>query len=113
MDELQKIVDKLKEKHKESQYSHFSSAQFHCWENTIQLGHHDSYDQPPNKPFFGVPKKAAASVPGAASPGNRIHLRSECIDQLTKWHKLMDDGVITLEEYQEMHKTIMEDNKKF
>ena len=113
MDKLQKIVDKLKEKHKEGQYSHFSSAQFHCWGNTIQLGHHDSYDQPPNKPFFGVTKKAAASVPGAVSPGKRIHLWSECIDQLTKWHKLMDDGVITLEEYQDMHKTILGDIKKF
>ena len=113
MDELQKIVDKLKEKHKEGQYSHFSSAQFHCWGNTIQLGHHNSFDQPPNKPFFGVTKKATASVPGAVSPGKRIHLRSECIDQLTKWHKLMDDGVISLEEYQDMHKTILGDIKKF
>ena len=116
MDELQKIVDKLKEKHKEGQYSHFSSAQFHCWGNRIQLGHHDSYDQPPNKSFFGATKKAAASAPsapGAVSPGRRIHLRSECIDQLTKWHKLMDDGVISLEEYQDMHKTILGDIKKF
>ena len=98
IDELQKIVDKLKEKHKEGQYSHFSSAQFHCWGNTIQLGHHDSFEQPPNKPFFGVTRRATASVPGAVSPGRRIRLQSECIDQLTKWHKLMNDGVITSEE---------------
>ena len=65
MDELQKIVDKLKEKHKEGQYCHFSSAQFHCWGNTIQLGHHDSFDQPPNKPYFGATKKATVSAPGA------------------------------------------------
>jgi len=83
MDELQKIVDKLKEKKKEGQYSHFS-AQFHCWGNTIQLGHHDSFEQPPNKPFFGVTRRATASVPGAISPGRHIHLQSECIDQLTK-----------------------------
>ena len=113
MDELQKIVDKLKEKHKEGRCSHFSSAQFHCWGNLIQLGHHDSYDLPPNKPFFGVTKTAAASVTGSVSPGKRIHLRSECIDQLTKWHKLMNDGVISVEEYQDMHKTILGDIKKF
>ena len=65
----------------------------------------------PNKPYFGVTKKATASVSGAVSPGKRIHLQSECINQLTKWHKLMNDGVITLEEYQDMHKTILGDKE--
>ena len=111
MNELQKIVDLLKDKHKEGKYAHLSSAQFHCWGNTIQLGHHDSYEHPPNKPFFGATK--TASIGGGASPGKRIHLQSECIDQLTKWHKLKDDGVITMEEYQDMHKTILGDIKKF
>lgn len=111
MDELQKIVDILKDKHKEGKYSHLSSAQFHCWGNTIQLGHHDSYEHPPNKPFFGATK--TASIGGGASPGKRIRLRSECIDQLTKWSKLKNDGVITMEEYQDMHKTILGDIKKF
>ena len=112
MDELQSIVEKLKEKHGEGKYSHFSSAQFHCWGSTIQLGHHDSYEHPPKKPFFGASKTASTSS-GLPSPGKRIHLRSECIDQLTKWHKLMNDGVITKEEYEDMHKTIMGDIKKF
>ena len=92
MEELQGIVVKLKEKHKDGKYSHFSKAQFHCWGNTIQLGHHDSYDDPPNKPFFGCPKNATLT---ASSPGKRIRLRSKCIDQLTKWHKLMEAGVIS------------------
>lgn len=112
MDELQKIVDKLKEKHQEGQCSHFSSAQFHCWGNTIQLGHHDSSEQPPNKPF-AVTRRATASIPGAVSPGRRIRLQSECIDQLTKWHKLMNDGVIISEEYQDMHTAVLGDIKKF
>ena len=61
-----------------------SLVQFHCWGNS----HYDSYDQPPNKPFFSATKKAAASAPsapGTVSPSSRIHLRSECIDQLTNW----------------------------
>ena len=41
------------------------------------------------------------------------HLRSECIDQLTKWHKLMNGGAITKEEYEDMHKTIMGNIKSF
>ena len=47
MDELQKIVDILKDKHKEGKYSYL-------WGNIIQLGHHDSYEHPPNKPLFGA-----------------------------------------------------------
>lgn len=62
MDELQEIVAKLKEKHKSGKYSKFSKAQFHCWGNTIQLGHHDSYEDPPNKPFFGCPKTSTLTA---------------------------------------------------
>ena len=40
MDELQSITEKLKDMHKEGQYSHFSEAQFHVWGKTIQLGSH-------------------------------------------------------------------------
>lgn len=109
MDELQKIVARLKEKHKDSKYSGFSAAQFHCWGNTIQLGHHDSYDDPPSKPFFGSTKSGSFS---AASPGKRIRMRSECIDQLTKWHKLLDTGAISSEDYKDMHSTILADIKK-
>ena len=57
---------------REAIYSHFFSVQFHCWGNTIQLGHHDSFDKPPSKPFFGVTKKATSSVPGAVSPDKHI-----------------------------------------
>ncbi len=31
MDDLQRIVGRLQEKHKDTKYSHFSNAQFHCW----------------------------------------------------------------------------------
>lgn len=58
MDELQNIVEKLKEKHKEGKYSYFSTTQFHCWKSTIQLGYDDSYEHPTNKPFFGTAKTA-------------------------------------------------------
>lgn len=106
---LNQITQKLKDRHKDGKYSHFSDTQFHCWGNTIQLGRHKSYDDPPNKAFFGGGSKASAS----ASPGKRIHLRSQCIDQLTKWHKLMEEGAISEEEYEDMHSTILSDIKKF
>ena len=59
----------------------------------IQMGKHDSYESSPDKHFFlKVNKKAAratnSSVPGI-SPGEGLNMRSECIDQLEKWHHLM------------------------
>ena len=44
-----------------------------------------------------------------ASPGKRIHQRSECIDQLKKLHELMEDGIVSEEQYKEMHKKILAD----
>ena len=105
--DLEEILDQLKSKH---QGSHYTPEQLHCWANLIQMKKHDSFDAPPDKPFFGKQRTPNAAV---SSPGKRIGLRTQCIDQLTKWHKLREDGVISDEEYREMHKTIMSDIKKF
>ena len=107
MVKLEEILERLKTKYQGSKYT---PEQLHCWANLIQLKKHDSYEVAPDKPFFG--KKSQANS-GVSSPGKRIQLHTQCIDQLTKWHKLMEDGVITNEEYKEMHKTIMSDIKKF
>ena len=107
MDELKEIIDKIQAKNQGSKYT---PEQLHCWANLIHMKKHDAYDNPPNKPFFGKQGKPAVSV---SSPGKCIGLRTQCIDQLTKWHKLKEDGVISDAEYQEMHKTIMGDIKTF
>ena len=41
MDEIQVILDKLKEKHSEGSYT---PEQLHCWANLIQMKKHLSYD---------------------------------------------------------------------
>ena len=79
-----------------------------CWAHMIQCKKHDSYDLPPKKKFFGKTKPDAG-----ASPGKRSSLRSECISQLDKWHQLMERGVISSEEYEEMQVKILTDIKKF
>ena len=38
---------------------------------------------------------------------------SECIDQLDKWHKLMEHAAISPEEYKELQAAILTDIKKF
>ena len=106
MSELEEILDKLKFKHKESKYT---PEQFHCWANLIQIKKHDLYEAHQNKPFFG--KQQPESNGTVSSPGKHIQLRTQCIDQLTKWHKLFEDGVISNEN--QMHRTIVSDIKKF
>ena len=46
------------------------------------------------------------------SPGKKVNLRFECINQLDKWHDLKVRGVISDEQYQEMKDTILNDIKK-
>lgn len=105
MNEVSTIVDKLTEKHGEK-YSHL---QLNCWAHLIHIGRHHSYDVAPKKAFFGNTKSDATGV----SPGKRLSLRSECIDQLDKWHQLMERGVVSSEEYEELQGKILSDIKKF
>ena len=103
MTEVDTIVQQLKDKHGQK----FSDVQFSCWAHMIHTNKHESLETPPNKPFFG--KKESVGV----SPVKRISLRSECIDQLDKWSKLMDRGVISSTEYEELQQKIMKDIKNF
>ena len=94
------------------------------------MGKYDSYDNPPDLPYFVGRKSARNSTAGSTSvlasatlpqstptpqpqsPGKRIRYRSECMDQLTKWHSLMEKGIITQEPYQGFVGTILNDIKK-
>ena len=111
MAEIDKICYKLVKKHGEK----YTKEQTRAWAVLIQMGRHENYDSPPNKHFFTVNKKktgaSASSMPGA-SPGKRLNMRSECIDQLEKWHRLMTNGAITLEQYKEIQDNILSDIKK-
>ena len=119
MTEVDKIYLKLQEEHKTG----YSPEQLRAWAHLLQMGKHDSYTQPPDKPFFRGRKRAAAvstsaleSVPEtkkpAASPGRRVSMRSELIDQLKKWHQLFESGAIGKEEHDELQKTILLDIKQ-
>ena len=72
----------------------------------LQMKKHDSYQDPPKKPFFKSNSKAHKlddKSSDGLSPGKRIQYRSECINQPDKWHGLMKRGAITEEEFKEMH----------
>ena len=103
MFELQEIVDELEKRHSKK----YTIEQLRAWGNMMMMKKHDSYDRPPDKPFF---KQQPATA--IRSLGRRIHYRSECMDQLDKWHSLLQCGVITQEQYTEMQESILSDIKK-
>ena len=104
MSDVDDIVTKLKAKHGEK----YTPVQLNCWAHMIHTHKHESLDNPPNKSFFGKRNPSGAGT-SSVSPGKRISLRSECINQLDKWHQLKERGVISHEEYEELQKTILVD----
>lgn len=80
---------------------------------------------PPDLPFFRQGHKKTTSPPSlepsssagiatsstsmAVSPGKRVSLRSECINQLEKWHSLLGKGIITQNKYDDLQKAILND----
>ena len=108
MEEVESILEQLEEKHA----GKYTIEQLRAWAHMIQLKKHDSLDTPPKKPFFGA-KKTDATSSVSVSPGKKISIRSELIDQLEKWHRLMDCGAITEEQYKELQETILSDITKY
>lgn len=126
IEEVEDIVAKLKEKHGNA----FKVEQLNAWAHMIQIGKHCSLETPPDLPYFvgrkvsqptssksATTESDVASIdkagPSCLSPGKRVHLRSECIDQLSRWHSLKESGGISSDEYNELRKNIIGDIGKF
>lgn len=117
--QVEAIMADLKAKHG----SKYDAAKYASWALSINSGKHSSTDEPPDFPFFTGRKKSSGeshpdgpgsssgSSSGSRSPTKRLGHRTECINQLSKWHGLLQDGAIFQEQYEEMKGTIMEDNK--
>ncbi|MBA4719390.1 MAG: hypothetical protein HRO68_09965 [Nitrosopumilus sp.] len=105
MVEVGGTIDKLKEIHGDK----YSDLQLNCWAHMVNSNRHQSLEDAPDRSFFGKKKKESLGV----SPGKKISLRSECINQLDKWHQLKERGVITEDQYAELQATILTDIKKY
>ena len=110
MAEIDSICDQLVEKHGQK----YTKEQIRAWAIMIQMGKLDSHERPPDKHVFKSGKKKGDFTATAVgvSPGKRLNMRSECIDQLDKWHRLMERGATTSEQYQEIQDNILSDIKK-
>ena len=105
--DIQCIVEKLEKMHA----GDYSPEQLRAWAHMIDMKKHSSYDTPPHKPFFK--RAVSATKELCMSPGKRIKYRSECIDQLDKWHALLEKGVIDQAQFKELQDTILHDIKQF
>ena len=133
VDEIYKQID-------DTHGSRYSAEQKRAWAHMIEMGKHDSITQAPKKRFFqssssSANDEASTSAPSTAttsssttcttsttvsasiatlvtSPGRRVSIRSECIDQLQKWHALLDCGAISKDQYDELQATILSDIRK-
>lgn len=110
MVEVESIEDELLENHD----GKYSREQIRAWAHLIQMGKHESYECAPNKPFWKTPSgKKALPTSVAVSPGKKVQMQGQLVDQLLKWHDLLERGAIDQKQYSEMQTSIMEDVKKF
>ncbi len=120
-EEVDEIFQKLNDKHS----GKYKPEQLRTWAHMYHLKTHDSIDHPPDKPFFrgnarkreipsssqGTPESKKLATVGV-SPGRRVNIRSELIDQLKKCQELADTGAISKEIFDDLQHTILDDIKK-
>ena len=108
---VEEIVHTLQNIHGER----YSVEQLNSWAHMIELKKHESYDMPPDLPYFRKRRRQAEQnvllekEPQSHTNLSPCKLRSECIDQLNKWHDLLEKVGISKEQYEKLQKTIMED----
>ena len=119
---LEKKMTKVEETFEALQKKHGSSykpEQFWAWANMIQMQKHTSLEEPPPGRFFKTTRiesdnTSASKVSSVVmSPIKRLSLRSQCIEQLEKWHRLMESGAISKEQYDELQIKLFSDIKKY
>ena len=117
MTEVEMIEQELKDKH-----TQYSDEQIRSWAHLIQMKKHASYDHPPNKRFWKVPQQkplthgnstSSTGLNTCVSPGKRVSLRGQCVQQLLQLHDLLEKGAISNEQYKGMQFSIINDVKTF
>jgi len=91
-----------------------------AWAHMIHMGKHASYDNPPDLPYFKKCSKIGSAaqpivnqVVSSLSPAQRVQICSECIDQLSKLHSLLEKGGKPTEQYNALQKAIFTDIQNF
>ena len=118
MDELDVIYHSLEEKHEKE----YSPEQLRAWAHLLQMNKHDSYGEPPNKPFFRNKKShrddgkslGQSQLPQTSvSPGKRVNMQGQLIEQISRLHDLLERGAISKEQYDKLQSKVLNDMDKF
>ena len=116
-------VDVICESLKETHGNVYTPEQLRTWAHMLHVGTHDSCEEPPDKPFFRTTQRKRprrddlVSTPESKkmavshSPGRRVNLRSELIDQLKKCSDLAESGAISNDIFRDLQGTILSDIK--
>ena len=101
---VKEILESLKKKHSGT----YKLEQLRAWANMVQKEKHKSLDEPPVSQFFDTKatdkeNRSASDAQSikrvsdreTLSPAKRVSLRSQCIEQLEKWYRLMESGAIS------------------
>lgn len=112
LSEVDKNYDILRKNHGNK----YTLEQLRMWAQLIRVGKHDSLEEAPNKPFWKGRKRQLTEVPSTVSVSptkkSKVSVRSELLDQLAKWHRLNEAGVVSDGEYEDLKKTILSDIKQ-
>ena len=86
---IEEIYEELQEAHMDD----YTPEQLRAWAHLIQMNKHDSYEEPPNKPFFRNTHKPKSkrddlllSDCKTLSPGKDLSIQTELIEQIAKLH---------------------------
>lgn len=120
LEDHRKSISEVDEKYEELRKKHgnkYTLEQLRMWAQMIRLGKHESLDDPPDKPFWQGRKRQRSAAQTdhtspkrfTSSPSKKLSARSELLDQLTKWHKLSEAGVVSDEEYKHLKEKILAD----
>ena len=109
-EEVETIVKELKEKHTGT----YTEEKLRAWAHLIQMDKHKSYSQPPDMPYFKKGNKPSCVSDSTTpthgiSPSKRLTMRTACIEQMDKWHSLLQKGGITQQQYDQLQEKIMSD----
>ena len=107
----------------------FKPEQLRAWANMVQMQKHTSLEEPPTGRFFKTSRDSTKvkinetlevacttlipTQPASLSPTKRVTLRTQCIEQIERWHQLMEKGAISKEQYDDLQSTILCEIKKY
>ena len=122
MSKVEEVYETLQKKHSKI----YKPEQLRAWANMVQMQKHTSLEEPHSGRFFKTQKstkqeatpetsvttECKASI-ASLSPVERLTLHTQCIEQLERWHGLMEKGAISQEQYTDIQAKVLDEMKNY